>query len=180
MQGRNRCIGDPGLVISPVDATAAAQAVALLIRVAGWAETVGPRLWTADDFPLDQYVAHARAGELIGGFRAGQLVACMLLRSQDPIFWPEAVEGDALYLHKLAVDRSAAGQGLGAAMIHWACETARARGTWALRLDTLPAGPLPDFYGRLGFAFVDPGPRDFNGRVMVRMQRRLDQGILAT
>ncbi len=166
-------------MIAPLDPAAAAQAVALLIRVAGWAETMGPRMWTAEDFPVDRYVDHARAGELIGAIRDGQLVACMLLQARDPIFWPEAAEGEALYIHKLAVDRGAAGAGLGAAMIGWAGDVARDRGVLALRLDTLPFGPLPRLYQRLGFAFVDPGPREFDGRVMVRMQRRIDQGVSA-
>lgn len=161
------------LTISPIEPDHAAEVVDVLIRVAAWAESVGPRLWTAEDFPLDVYVAHARAGELFGGFLGGRLISCMLLQTEDPVYWPEASGGEALYLHKLAVDRSAAGRGVGVAMINWACAAAHRLGASFLRLDTLPSGVLPNLYAGLGFEPVDPNPRDFGGQTMVRMQLRL-------
>jgi GNAT superfamily N-acetyltransferase len=86
-------------------------------------------------------------------WRGDQPVATFSLLESDPMYWPSAGD-DALYLHRFAVRRDAAGAGRRA--IEWAVEEARRRGREYLRLDCLAANPgIRRYYESRGFAAVD-------------------------
>ena len=94
----------------------------------------------------------------------------------DPVHWPEDLPGDALYIHKLAVARCAAGQGWPARLIHAAAGVAAALPARFLRLDTAPREKLIRVYREIGFRLVDPRPCLFGGRELVRLERDLALG----
>src|ERR1700722_14896828 len=101
-----------GLGVDPARTDADIKtACAIMIEAADWLKATGQPLWrpeyltpdkvvTAPDIPL--YLAR------IDGDPSGTF----LLQPEDPAFWPDAKPGEALYLHKLAVRRQAAGSGL--------------------------------------------------------------------
>jgi GNAT superfamily N-acetyltransferase len=61
-------------------------------------------------------------------------------------------EGDAAYIHKITLKRSAAGRGLGRQIIDWAREKARKEGMKYLRLDTeARRAKLCELYESAGF-----------------------------
>ena len=72
----------------------------------------------------------------------------------DPEFWTEPDRpNDALYVHRMVVDRSAAGQGVDTKLLDWAESLAAARGRKWLRLDAWRTNePLHAYYQRQGFA----------------------------
>lgn len=70
------------------------------------------------------------------GWLGGQAAATMVLLDADPDFWPGALAGEALYLHKLGVPPEFQGQGLAQRMLEAAVSEARAGGRTVLRLDT--------------------------------------------
>ena len=72
---------------------------------------------------------------------------------EDPEFWPDALKGEAAYLHKLAVRRTHAGRGVSSALIEACRHAARTQGCAKLRLDCHPN--LRGLYERLGFTHVD-------------------------
>lgn len=88
---------------------------------------------------------------------SGEVVATLQLDDlADSEFWgQEDRPHDALYVHRMAVRRDAAGGGLGAYMLDWAAEqTAQAGKQW-LRLDAWKDNPgLHEFYERTGFHLV--------------------------
>jgi GNAT superfamily N-acetyltransferase len=74
------------------------------------------------------------------------------LLETDERVWPEAAPGEALYLHSLAVCRSAAGSGLALQMLDWARARARERGCSELRLDCWAGNErLKRYYLEAGF-----------------------------
>jgi len=78
----------------------------------------------------------------------------MRLTDSDPFFWPDAKEGEAAYLHRLAVRRSVADGSVSTALLAHAMEVAAVRGARFLRLDCESSRPrLRRFYERFGFAF---------------------------
>jgi GNAT superfamily N-acetyltransferase len=80
-------------------------------------------------------------------------VATFSLLETDAIYWPSA-GNDALYLHRFAVRRDAAGAGRRA--VDWIVEEARRRGREYIRLDCLAENPgIRRYYERCGFAAVD-------------------------
>jgi ribosomal protein S18 acetylase RimI-like enzyme len=155
---------------SPAEAV---HAVDILTEAARWTSRFGAPIWGPDTFAVRDYQAFAAAGELIGGFDGDAMVACMLLQARDDLFWPDDPPHSALYLHKVAVRRAAAGRGWLGRLVAWAVAQARERDIGILRLDTLPSGRLPGLYGALGFHAVDGEPRSYAGRLALRMERRL-------
>lgn len=87
-------------------------------------------------------------GEAVGTFQLDGFA--------DPEFWEAADEpSQALYLHRMAVRRSAAGSGLGSLILDWAASQANRQGKRWLRLDAWKdnAG-LHVFYERENFQLV--------------------------
>jgi GNAT superfamily N-acetyltransferase len=82
---------------------------------------------------------------------AGEPAGTVSLFDVDERFWLGAPR-DALYVHKLAVRRSFAGHGLGAAIIRWSELRARADGKRFLRLDCPRDDPgVRRYYELAGF-----------------------------
>ncbi|EPD4280631.1 GNAT family N-acetyltransferase [Escherichia coli] len=50
------------------------------------------------------------------------------MSAEDPEFWPDALKGEAAYLHKLAVRRTHAGRGVSSALIEACRHAARTQG----------------------------------------------------
>ena len=86
------------------------------------------------------------------GLNEQALMGVFRLQECDPDFWPEMPDGDALYLHKLAVYPAHQGQGWAHALLAHAATLARARGRSLLRLDCAGGRPkLCAVYERVGF-----------------------------
>ncbi|HTD51097.1 MAG TPA: GNAT family N-acetyltransferase [Acidimicrobiia bacterium] len=65
-------------------------------------------------------------------------------------------DGDAGYVHRLAVRRSCAGHGIGCRLFDWAGLRVRANGGSWLRLDVVTEnGPLRRYYEAAGFVHRD-------------------------
>jgi GNAT superfamily N-acetyltransferase len=97
----------------------------------------------------------------------------MFLQTVDDFYWPEAAPGAALYIHKLAVRRAFAGQGLLGEMLAFAAADARARGIPLLRLDTFLRPAMQLMYERHGFSVVAETPRTVRGRQIIRLERAI-------
>jgi ribosomal protein S18 acetylase RimI-like enzyme len=149
----------------------AGEALAILVEATAWSARFGEPIWPIGSFTLDEQKALAAAGELVGGFDRGQMSACMRLQPKDDLVWPGDPPGEALYVHKVAVRRDAAGQGWASTLMEYAVSQARAAGAAAVRLDTVPHARMIGMYEAFGFSTVDPGALPFGGRMLVRMER---------
>ena len=153
---------------SPADVPAA---LAVLREAAAWLVDTGRPLWEADELAVGPLEVAAGAGELFVADADGTMVSMMLVQRRDSLFWPDDPPGEASYVHRLAVARSAAGTGLATAMLHHALAVARERGNRFLRLDCVPRPKLVSLYERHGFARVDEGT--FGCFRAVRFEKRL-------
>lgn len=74
----------------------------------------------------------------------------------DPEFWtPDDKPSRALYVHRMVVDRSMAGQNVGRRLLDWAQDLAAARGKQWLRLDAWRTNmPLHAYYRQQGFTGI--------------------------
>lgn len=151
-------------------ASEAAVAVSILREAALWSLHTGRPTWHVDTFSVAAYESAATAGELVLGYDHGDPVACMLLQRRDDLYWPNDPAGEALYVHKVAVRRTAAGKGWVGGLVCWAREDARRLGARYLRLDTLNRPKLLALYGELGFRFVDSYARHSSGEAIVRLE----------
>ena len=99
----------------------------------------------------------------------GSAVATFSLLDQDPMFWPNAGD-DALYLHRFAVRRAAAG--IGRHAVAWCFDEARRRGRSCVRLDCLANNPgIRGYYERFGFVTIEE--RVINGTHYALYEARL-------
>ncbi|ENZ0353944.1 GNAT family N-acetyltransferase [Shigella flexneri] len=108
---------------------------------------------TAPGERMDSEETFVLRSELLVASCSDGIVGCCTLSAEDPEFWPDALKGEAAYLHKLAVRRTHAGRGVSSALIEACRHAARTQGCAKLRLDCHPN--LRGLYERLGFTHVD-------------------------
>ncbi|MEX2208654.1 MAG: GNAT family N-acetyltransferase [Myxococcota bacterium] len=134
----------------------------LLNDAAVWLEARGIEQWKPGALPRAVVSGGIRAARVFVVRASDALIATLQLEDSDPATWG-ADAGDALYLHRLCVARTHAGDGLGLRLLDWAAATARARGRRLLRLDCVASNDaLRRYYARAGFAErgeVDVGVR---------------------
>lgn len=131
----------------------ASDVVALLREAAAWMAAKGTPAWdmaTLDRTLVDPFISRS---QLVVATCGPAIVGACTLSPNDPEFWPDAPEGLAAYLHKLAVRRSHAGREVSSRLISMCRELARDWGRTKLRLDCHPN--LRALYERLGFSHVD-------------------------
>lgn len=128
-------------------------------------------MWEPDEISDADIVARADAGELVLARDGQTAIACMYLQDSDARFWPEARDGEALYVHRLAVRRSHGGRGVSRALLDWAASEARRMGRPFIRLDTEMRPALLALYENAGFRRVDPAPIKVGIHDVVRFER---------
>lgn len=143
--------------LNPRPAVASDAPSLLLLREAAatWMESRGIRQWSRGDVPLNRFVSEIARGEWhVLEFDDGSLAGALRVISSDEAIWGDR-PGSALYVHGLMVDRSLAGNGVGAALLDWAQERALSAGAELLRLDYVIDNPsLAAFYAGQGFVTV--------------------------
>jgi GNAT superfamily N-acetyltransferase len=163
-----------GIQIRAVGPEGVACALLILREASHWVSSRGLPGWSDAELQDTDLRHHSAAGALVLGFADASPVACMLLQRSDPKYWPRAVPGSALYLHKLAVRRAHAGRGWGSRMIAWAKAEAQRQHVKRVRLDTWADSRLAEFYATHGFRLIDRLAELRDGMVMCRMECRSD------
>ncbi len=129
----------PPLRIEQATTTDLDAVVAILQEAAQWLQSDGRPLWSAADFSHDRIHRDIQAGAYWvarpGAEEGSGAAGAMRLDLEDPHYWPEIAPGTSLYLHKLAVRRAWAGQGVSTALLRFACQRAQALQRPYLRLD---------------------------------------------
>lgn len=98
------------------------EIVEILSEAAGWLAGRGIDQWPTP-FPDAVVADGVSTGVVYLAYRSVLPVATITLQWSDPAFWPDQGDDDAAaYVHRLAVRRGAAGQGLGHRLLAWADE----------------------------------------------------------
>jgi GNAT superfamily N-acetyltransferase len=132
---------------------------AIIEEVAAWGTWKGFPSWVPGSFTGPESIGISRlrgdiaTRSLYLVWRGDSAVATFSLLARDLLFWPSAGD-EALYLHRFAVRRAAAGTGRHA--VTWCLREARRRGREYVRLDCLAENPgIRRYYERFGFTAVD-------------------------
>jgi len=126
----------------------------ILTEAALWLRDRGIPWLLPEEVTASRLGPEVQAGLFFLAWSGRVAVGTMRLTPSDPLFWPEAEPGEALYLHRLAVRRAAAGGRVSSALMSWARSRAGAQGARYLRLDCEASrGRLRAVYERFGFAF---------------------------
>lgn len=128
--------------------------VSILYEAAQWLQADGRPLWSAADLDPERIGREVRAGAYwVALPGTGAVAGVMRLDLEDPHYWPEIALGSSVYLHKLAVRRAWAGQGVSTALLRFARERTQALQRSWLRLDCVADRQgLRSLYEGFGFA----------------------------
>jgi GNAT superfamily N-acetyltransferase len=146
---------------------ASVQETDIIIDVLGeaahWLEERDIPLWDEDELAPEQIASDVAKGLYFIADCLGNTAGVMRFQDEDALFWPEALENEAAYIHRLAayihrlaVRRKHAGTGVSTALLRWAVERARSLGLQYLRLDCDASRPrLRAIYEAFGFHHRD-------------------------
>ncbi|MGW2331674.1 GNAT family N-acetyltransferase [Streptomyces sp. NPDC001700] len=150
---------------------------------AAWLAPKGIDQWSKP-FPAEHILSSIRAGEVFlikESMEADAAATVTLDQDADIRLWtPEERSEAARYVHKLTVDRSHAGTGLGARILDWAGDRAAREGAQLLRLDAWTTNPqLHNYYLNQGFEHVrtSQDPSVVSGWAAQRPAVRSDHGL---
>jgi len=128
----------------------------ILLSTVNWLNEMGQPLWATEDVTWENLSKSYRIGDFYIAYADGNPSGCMTLMDYDPYFWPDVKKGESLFIHKLAVTKTARKSGVADALIGFFKEQGAERGAGSLRLDVHALRPkLRAFYERHGFVCVD-------------------------
>jgi GNAT superfamily N-acetyltransferase len=128
----------------------------LLSGASAWLASRGIDQW---QYPphSDRITTALERGVCFLAFQDGEPIATIQVDDfADPEFWmPDDDPGAALYVHRMAVRRDAAGAGVGTRLLDWAADRAAAHSKRWLRLDAWKDNEaLHRYYKAAGFTLV--------------------------
>jgi ribosomal protein S18 acetylase RimI-like enzyme len=131
--------------------------LAVLDDAAAWLQAIGvseqwPPSFSADVAWVERFTGWIAAGYVYLACDAdGAAIGCFRLMNEDTSIWQDA-SGRHVYLHSLAVRRTAAGGDVASAMLDFALQYAAAQGAEELRLDCWAGNQrLVKYYEDAGF-----------------------------
>jgi GNAT superfamily N-acetyltransferase len=130
--------------------------VETLAEAARWVEELdGTIMWVEGELEDERIRAEAGAGMFVVAEVEGRVAGAMRFQLEDRLFWPDldaAESALSAFVHRLAVNRAFAGQGISTALLEWAVHRARSLDKRYLRLDCdAERSRLRAFYERFGF-----------------------------
>jgi len=127
--------------------------VDILTEALQWVERLdGTIMWVEGELEEGLVRAEAEAGMFVVAEAEGRIIGAVRFQLEDQLFWPDIDGSDSAFVHRLAVRRSHAGQGVSTALLQWAVDRARALGKRYLRLDCDADRPrLRALYEQFGF-----------------------------
>ncbi len=109
----------------------------ILIEAAEWLISENIKNWDPNKLTADYLLQNNSIDEFFLCYKDGEAIGCMKLQARDDMFWPDDSVGESLYIHKLAVKRKFAGQGISTFMLDWAKLQAKEKGCKYLKLDCI-------------------------------------------
>jgi GNAT superfamily N-acetyltransferase len=147
-------IGPETIVVRPSRIGESPLVSSILQEAAEWLQQRGDPLWSLPEIEPDAISMDVDAGCYLLAFAGKEAVGTARLTPDDPLCWPDAMPGEAAYLHRLSVRRAQAGGTVSRIIMNWTCAHAQSRGYAYLRLDCEAARPrLRNLYESMGFTF---------------------------
>lgn len=124
----------------------------VLEDAAQWLAASGRALWSATEICPERVLRDTREGLFHVAREDGHVAGVMKFELEDPHFWPEVLPGSSAYVHKLAVRRTWAKQGVSTQLLSYARNRAQQLGRDHLRLDCVAdRQSLRNLYEAFGF-----------------------------
>ena len=128
----------------------------IMFDVVDFLDSIGQSLWQREWVTWQGLSKDFQISDFYMAYIDDKPVGCMALVDYDPTFWADIQKGESLFIHKLAVKRCAAKQGVSKALIDFAKSQAIKLGINEVRLDTHQfREKVRAIYEREGFVCVD-------------------------
>ncbi len=121
-----------------------------------WLNTQNLFTWNIDSFTEENLSKQYISPQYFVCYLNEQFVGGFILITKDNFFWPEKVENDSIYIHKLLVCNNFNGKGYGKSILNWIKKYGIDNGKKYLRLDYFKEKQgLNRFYNDNGFYKVE-------------------------
>jgi GNAT superfamily N-acetyltransferase len=125
---------------------------ALLVEAARWVDALGEVMWEEGELAPARIAAEVDAGQFFLADVDGEPGGAIRFQLEDRLFWPDLIEADSAFVHRLVVRRRYKGLGVSTVLLQWAVDRAKSIGKRYLRLDCDASRPkLRALYERFGF-----------------------------
>ncbi len=125
----------------------------VLQEAANWLIEKGEKLWEAEELSPEKIGTEVASGMFWLAKIEGEIAGCVRFQTEDKDYWNDVPHSDSAFVHRVAVKRKFAGNGVAAAMLDWAKIRAKSLGKTYLRLDCGKREKLCRFYESQGFKF---------------------------
>jgi GNAT superfamily N-acetyltransferase len=140
--------------IAQAQASDVAVVSSVLDEAAQWLASRGAAIWQPQDYSPENILSNVSSGMYWLAFQGNHAVGVVRFQLADPIFWPELKVQNSAFVHRLAVRRHVAGQGVSTALLNFAIAQATSLGKTHVRLDCVAnRAALCRFYENYGFKF---------------------------
>jgi GNAT superfamily N-acetyltransferase len=124
----------------------------ILREAAHWLEQSGMPMWRDDELSSSRIAADIAAGLFFIAECDGELAGTIKFQLEDSLFWPDVLQEQSAFVHRLAVKRRFAGGRVSSTLLRWAVLRARSLERCFLRLDCEASRPrLRAVYEHFGF-----------------------------
>jgi GNAT superfamily N-acetyltransferase len=124
----------------------------ILTEAAEWLNRKNMPLWEQEHIALSVIERDIEQGLFYIAFCEGVAAGVVIFQTEDLVFWPDIIQEDSAFLHRLAVRRSFAGGAVSRQIFQWAIEYSLELGRHFLRLDCVADRPrLRSVYENFGF-----------------------------
>jgi len=124
----------------------------ILGQAARWLDQSGISMWKAGELSPSSIDHDVRASLFFLAECDDEPAGTLKYQLEDLLFWPDVLQEESAFVHRLAVKREFAGGRVSSALLQWALERTRALGRRYLRLDCEASRRrLRAVYERFGF-----------------------------
>lgn len=121
-----------------------------------WLNSKNLFTWNINSFTEENLSKQYTSPQYFVCYLNDQFVGGFILIAKDNFFWPEKVENDSVYIHKLLVCNKFNGKGYGKRILNWIKNYGKENGKKYLRLDYFKEKQgLNRFYNDNGFYKVE-------------------------
>jgi GNAT superfamily N-acetyltransferase len=142
------------ITVRQAQTTDAAVVQDMLEEAARWVDALGVIMWEEGELAPDRVDSEIAGGLFFIADVSGDPAGVVKFQLEDRLFWPDLIEDQSAFIHRLVVRRRYKGLGVSTALMQWAVSRARAMGKRTLRLDCDASRmKLRRLYEGFGFEF---------------------------
>ena len=123
----------------------------ILTEAAAWLDSIGQPLWGSNELLPECIISDIKLGLYYLCWSGRHAIGTFKFQLEDKTIWPDVSQDDSAFLHRIAIKRSFAGEGVSAAIINWAKTHTKDIGRKFLRIDCELRPKLCRIYENQGF-----------------------------